>query len=201
MVNDTAMDPDDLKYLEYDRRTIFEEQKATLNHVFDILDTSRFAFVGGIADYLNLRGFYQMPVHDLDIIYEAEEDIKPIITQDGVTRHQCQFYRFDTEEVIVSEHFVNEKRVHIDYYRRNFHNMSLSQSPLLGKVVWHASFLEMKQFHNGIIAMLTSEKMGHRYDWKRLYKHSKKASLYNNIVFLEEKNLIHTLSTAHENGT
>lgn len=181
-------------YTNYDLQYIFEEQQATFRHIFNLLDTSKIAFVGGVADYINLREYYHMPVHDLDVVYENEEDLKPIIETDGVKRYKCNFYKFNTDKVLVSEFFVNQKRVHIDYFKRNFFSIKLSQSVLLGEKVWHASFQEMKKFHNDQIGMLTSDKMGKLYDWKRLYKHSKKASLYNNIAFLEEKNLLHTLT-------
>ncbi|WP_200978587.1 hypothetical protein [Echinicola sp. 20G] len=183
-----------LSHINYDESHIYEEQKAAFHHVFDLLDLNKIAFVGGVADYLNLRDYYEMPVHDLDIIYEEESYITPIINKDGVKRHKSRFYKFNSDEVIVSEFFINGKRVHMDYFRRIFYKMHLTQSTLLGETVWHASFLEMKAFHNNQIEFLTSEHMKELYDWKRLYKHSKKAALYNNVTFLEEKNMIHTLN-------
>ena len=54
----------------------------------------------------------------------------------------------------------------------------------------------MKKVHNDEIPLKTSEARGNSYEWKRLYKHSKKASLYNNVIFLQEKNLIGTIKRA-----
>ncbi|RZS92504.1 hypothetical protein [Aquimarina brevivitae] len=177
------------KILELDHQYIYQEQKETINFVLNTLDISKIAFVGGVADYLNLRQYYQMPVNDLDIIFENEEDLEPIKDQSDLQKFRCSFYQNDkVKEVFVSEYFVNERRVHIDYFKRNFGPIRLTKSPLLGTIVYHASFEEMKKFHNNQIPLLTSKNMGEKYEWKRLYKHSRKASLYNNIEFLKEKN-------------
>jgi len=192
----------DLKtYSEYDRKHIFNEQQATFESVFSKVDLSKIAFVGGVADYLNLRDYYDMPVNDLDIIFQDEEDLRQIIDNEGVERFDCKFYKYNSKEVLVSEFFVDGKRVHIDYYQRNFSAVRLTQSYLLGYRVMHASFKEMKKFHNDQIGRLTSSAMGKDYDWKRLYKHSKKASLYNNVDYLSEKKLLHTIkNTVNEAG-
>ena len=84
----------DLKtYSEYDRKHIFNEQQATFESVFSKVDLSKIAFVGGVADYLNLRDYYDMPVNDLDIIFQDEEDLRQIIDNEGVERVACKFYK------------------------------------------------------------------------------------------------------------
>jgi hypothetical protein len=173
-------------FLKEDEKNIFQEQKQALKNIFEKLDMSKIAFVGGIADYINLRSYYDMPVNDIDIIYEDEADLLPIKEQDGITRFFSRFYNTGGE-VLVSEYFINNKNVHTDYYKRNFSRIELIQSPLLGRMVWHATFNEMKEFHNQQVPEVTSQAMGEKYEWKRLYKHSKKASLYNNVCYLEEK--------------
>lgn len=189
-------------YQEYDQAQIFKEQQAALKNVYSLTDLSKIAFVGGVADYINLRPYYEMLINDLDIIYKEEEDLQMFIKKNDIKRYTCKFYKFNSQEVLVAEYLINGKRVHIDYYRRNFSVMKLTQSYLLGVKVWHASFGEMKKFHNDQIGRLTSAAMGKDYDWKRLYKHSKKASLYNNVDYLEEKDLIHTLKeNVHEPAT
>lgn len=179
-------------FLKQDEKNIFYEQQQALKNIFDKLDLSKIAFVGGIADYINLRSYYDMPVNDIDIIYENEDDLLPIKEKDGITQYFSRFYN-KGGAVLVSEYFINNKNVHTDYYQRNFSRLKLTQSPLLGKMVWHATFNEMKMFHNDQIPETTSHAMGEKYEWKRLYKHSKKASLYNNISYLEEKQLLQTL--------
>jgi hypothetical protein len=180
-------------FIEEDRAAIFLEQQLAIEHVFNSLDLSKIAFVGGIADYINLRSYYDMPVNDLDIIYEKEEDLSEIIKNGEITRHLSKFYKMNIGDVLVSEFNINGKNVHTDFYKRLFSKINLTKSPLLGHMVWHASFKEMKKFHNNQIPELTSEVTGKNYEWKRLYKHSKKASLYNNVSYLEEKKLLHTL--------
>lgn len=178
-----------MDYLNYDNKAIYEEQKATLRVVFEHLDLSKVTFVGGVADYLNLRHEFRMPVHDLDIVYTNEADLQPLIDIVGVHRHKCKFYEFDEMEVLVTEHMINDKRVHIDFFKRNFIYGGVNVSPLLGTNVRHTSFESMKKFHNDHVAKLTSKALGMNYEWKRLYKHSKKASLYNLIEYRREKNI------------
>lgn len=187
------METEEKTFLKEDEKNIFYEQQQALKNIFEKLDLSKIAFVGGIADYINLRSYYDMPVNDIDIIYENEEDLLPIEEQDGITRYFSRFYNINVGEVLVSEYFINNRNVHTDYYKRNFSKIKLTQSPLLGKMVWHATFNEMKTFHNSQVPEVTSQAMGEKYEWKRLYKHSKKASLYNNISYLEEKQLLQTL--------
>jgi len=180
-------------FVNEDEKNIFQEQKEALKSIFEKLDMSKIAFVGGIADYLNLRSYYDMPVNDIDIIYENEADLLPIQEQYGIRKYCTRFYSMEAGEVLVSEYPFNNKKIHADYYKRNFSRIKLTQSPLLGRMVWHASFTEMKEFHNKQVPLITSQAMGANYEWKRLYKHSKKASLYNNVCYLEEKNLLQTL--------
>jgi len=176
-----------MDYLKKDNLAIYEEQKATFQFIFDHVNLSKIAFVGGVADYINLRDYYKMPVHDLDIIYQNEDDLKEIINKIGVKRHLCSFYKFDQMQVLVADFFINNKRVHIDFFKRNYIREGITTSYLLGHQVKHSSFESMQKFHNAHVSMLTSDALGEKYEWKRLYKHSKKASLYNMICYQKEK--------------
>ncbi|MDW8850066.1 hypothetical protein SD960_08190 [Flavobacterium sp. MMLR14_040] len=187
------METKEKAFLKEDEKNIFYEQQQALKNIFEKLDLSKIAFVGGIADYINLRSYYDMPVNDIDLIYEDEEDLLPIKEQNGIRKYATKFYNMNVGEVLVSEYLVNNKKVHTDYYKRVFSKIKLKQSPLLGEMVWHASFSEMKAFHNSQVPVVTSQAMGEKYEWRRLYKHSKKASLYNNVCYLEEKQLLETL--------
>ena len=178
-------------YLEFDEYNIFYEQKETLNYLFNNVDLEKVAFVGGVADYLNLRKYYQMPINDVDIIFEEEDVLDTLKEKNELVKYQCSFYQNrDVREVLVSNHDINGKKVHVDYFKRNFGSIGMAKSFLLGQPVYHASFEEMKQFHNNQIPKLTSETMREKYEWKRLYKHSRKGSLYNNIVYLKEKKIV-----------
>ncbi|WP_035091343.1 MULTISPECIES: hypothetical protein [Aquimarina] len=184
------LEVEDITYEEKDRANIFLEQQEVFKQIFELLDCSKIAFVGGVADYINLRSYYDMPVHDLDIIYQDEEDLVSVIEKYNLIRHGINFYNInESKEVLVSEIFINNKRVHIDYFKRNFAMIELKESYLLGRKVLHCSFSEMMKFHNDHIPLLTSQAMGSNYEWRRLYKHSKKASLYNNVCYLKEKEL------------
>ncbi|AXT58663.1 hypothetical protein J8L88_20760 [Aquimarina sp. MMG015] len=186
---------ENISYEEEDRANIYLEQQAVFEKIFQLLDSSKIAFVGGVADYINLRSYYEMPVHDLDIIYQDEKDLTPVIEKYNLRRHGINFYNInESREVLVSEIFINKKRVHIDFFKRNFSKMRLQESYLLGTKVLHTSFDEMMKFHNDHIPLLTSDTMGANYEWRRLYKHSKKASLYNNVRYLKEKGLLKQLT-------
>lgn len=187
------MNIENASFLEYDKKNIFIEQQKALGFVFDNLDLSKIAFCGGIADYLNLRQYYQMRVNDLDIMYENEEDLNPIKHKVDIKRYTSKFYRTKNGETLVYKFKIYDKEINVDNFPNDFSKLTLTQSPLLGKMVWHSSFNEMKKFHNNEIHLKTSKITGINYEWRRLYKHSRKASLYNNVTFLEEKNLIHTI--------
>jgi len=187
------MNIENASFLEYDKKNIFIEQQKALGFVFDNLDLSKIAFCGGIADYLNLREYYQMRVNDLDIMYENEEDLNPIKHKVDIKRYTSKFYRTKNGETLVYKFKIYDKEINVDNFPNDFSKLTLTQSPLLGKMVWHSSFNEMKKFHNNEIHLKTSKVTGINYEWRRLYKHSRKASLYNNVTFLEEKNLIHTI--------
>ncbi|EJL64879.1 hypothetical protein [Flavobacterium sp. CF136] len=187
------MNIENASFLEYDKKNIFIEQQKALGFVFDNLDLSKIAFCGGVADYLNLRQYYQMRVNDLDIMYENEEDLNPIKHKVDIKRYTSKFYRTKNGETLVYKFKIYDKEINVDNFPNDFSKLTLTQSPLLGKMVWHSSFNEMKKFHNNEIHLKTSKITGINYEWRRLYKHSRKASLYNNVTFLEEKNLIHTI--------
>lgn len=187
------MNVENTSFLEFDQKNILTEQQKALGFIFDNLDLSKIAFCGGIADYLNLRQYYQMRVNDLDIMYENEEDLNPIKNKVDIKRYTSKFYRTKNGETLVYKFKIHGKEINVDNFPNDFSRLALTQSPLLGKMVLHSSFNEMKKFHNSEIHLKTSEVTGINYEWKRLYKHSRKASLYNNVTFLEEKNLIHTI--------
>ncbi len=170
-----------------DSEHIFKEQQLAFELLFKYVDPLWIVFVGGVADYLNLREYYDMPVHDIDVVYERQEDIQDMLQVVGAEQHQCKFYENDNKDVLTSEFHVNGMRVHFDFFRRNFFSIPTTRSQLLGRTVQYASFDEMQRFHNEHIPKLTSRATGRHYEWKRLYKHSKKASLYNNVCFLKER--------------
>ncbi|MBV1923926.1 MAG: hypothetical protein KUG68_07865 [Flavobacteriaceae bacterium] len=176
-----------MNYLKKDNLSIYHEQKATFQFIYDHVDLSKITFVGGVADYINLRDYYKMPVHDLDIIFQDEEDLKEIIKKIGVKKYTSSFYKIDQMEVLVAKFFINNKSVHIDFFKLNNIREGISKSYLLGKQVQHSSFKSMQTFHNTYVGKLTSDVLGEKYEWKRLYKHSKKASLYNMITYQKEK--------------
>lgn len=176
-----------MDYLEFDNTHIFKEQKATFQLLFETLNLDKVYFVGGVADYLNLRDHFEMPVHDVDIVYQDERDLAPLWDRITLRRHVCKFYEFDEMEVLVGDYFIYGKRVHIDCFKRNLMYGGVSKSQLLGETVRHSSFETMRKFHNDHVGKLTSRVMGVNYEWKRLYKHSKKASLYNLVRYKEQK--------------
>ncbi|WP_337965496.1 hypothetical protein [uncultured Flavobacterium sp.] len=187
------MNVENTSFLEYDKRNIRGFQQMALEFLFNNVNMSKVVFCGGIADYINLREYYDITINDIDIIFENEQDLQPMITKLATRRYLSKFYKTKNGEALVNIFRVGETSINIDSFPRDFSNETHIQSPLLGKMVWHTSFEESKDNHNNEIHLNTSQAKGNDYEWRRLYKHSRKASLYNNVTFLEEKNLIHTI--------
>lgn len=180
-------------FLDYDKKNIRSLQQMALEFLFNNVDMSKIVFCGGVADYINLREYYDITINDIDLIYENELDIKPIINKLETRRYNSKFYKTKNGEALVTIFRIGEMSINIDSFPRDFCKSAYTQSYLLGKMVWHTSFEDSKNSHNNEVHLNTSEAKGNDYQWRRLYKHSRKASLYNNITFLEEKNLIHTI--------
>lgn len=187
------MDTENASFLEYDKKNIHNLQQMALAFLFNNANMSKVVFCGGIADYLNLRQYYDITINDIDILFENELDLQPMTNKLETKRYHSKFYKTKNGEALVHIFRAGEKSINIDSFPRDFSNATHIQSPLLGKMVWHTSFEESKKNHNNEIHLNSSEVRGIDYQWKRLYKHSRKAALYNNVTFLEEKNLIHTI--------
>lgn len=179
--------------LKYDRAHILKEHQEILHVIFETIDMDKVVFVGGIADYLNLRPKYQMPVNDIDLCFRAKEHIANFEKRFKMTRYPSLYMR-DAKAVFNGECVVDGKSVHFDFFQQSsIYTRPISQSSLLGQKVLHTSFEGMQAFHNEHIELLCSDSLGEKYNWKRLYKHSRKAALYNMISFKmeREKNQIH----------
>lgn len=187
------MNVENTSFLEYDKKNIRSLQQMALEFLFNNVNMSKIVFCGGIADYLNLREYYDITINDIDFLFENELDLQPMTNKLVTRRYISQFYEAKNGVALVNIFNVGEASINIDSFPIDFSNLIYTQSPLLGKMVWHTSFEFSKKNHNNEIHLNTSEARGINYQWKRLYKHSRKASLYNNVTFLEEKNLIHTI--------
>lgn len=187
------MNVENTSFLEYDKKNIRQLQQMALEFLFNNVNMSKVVFCGGIADYLNLREYYDITINDIDLLFENELDLLPMTNKLATKRYLSKFYKTKNGEALVNIFRVGENSINIDSFSRDFSNSTFIQSPLLGKMVWHTSFEESKKNHNNEIHLNTSAAKGIDYQWRRLYKHSRKASLYNNVTFLEEKNLIHTI--------
>ncbi|WP_408028959.1 hypothetical protein [Tenacibaculum xiamenense] len=151
----------------------------------------KIVFIGGIADYINLRKQYHLMVNDIDIAFENENDIAPFLNNYGYKKYRNRFYSSEENEVIVVNIPIGGKSVHFDFFKKGFRHLEVEHSYLLGEKVMHAGFNRMRRFHNREIGNQTSTMQRERYEWKRLYKHSIKASLYNAVY--------HDLFTKTEN--
>ncbi len=172
---------------KYDTEHIHTPQQETLRVLLETMDLSSCYFVGGIADYLNLRSYYDMPVNDIDMVITSEAMLEVLQPHMEITKYKSRFYEYEEMDVYVGNYWAGERRVHIDFFKRSFFYGSTSTSQLLGVPVKHASFETMKRFHNTHVSKLTSKTLGPKYEWKRLYKHSRKAGLYNLITYKEQK--------------
>ncbi len=173
--------------LKYDKSHILESRQEALHLLFSTLDLTKVSFVGGIADYINLRGKYVMPINDIDLVFRDEEDLKALAQVLPLKRFESK-YATDTNIVYVTNFEHKTAPIHIDCFRQHtIYNRPTSTSDLLGHQVNHHSFKGMKQFHNEHVELMSSDSKLHEYEWKRLYKHSRKAALYNLICYKRDK--------------
>ena len=173
--------------IEYDKNTITKPGKEALSLLFSTLDINKVTFVGGIADYLNLRGHYNMPINDIDIVFRDESVLNELGKVLQIQRFESK-YATDTNLVYVTNFKHPQGEIHIDFFKQvSIHKRPNNSSLLLGTKVLHTSFVGMQQFHNEHIELMSSDSKDNQYEWKRLYKHSRKAALYNLITYKQEK--------------
>jgi hypothetical protein len=87
------MNAQDTSFLDFDKTTIPVFQQMALQFIFDNVDLNKVAFCGGIADYVNLREYYDMDINDIDLMYENELDLHLIMKKLGTKRYISKFYR------------------------------------------------------------------------------------------------------------
>lgn len=178
-----------MDYIKYDNSHILKEHKQLFNILFETLDISKVVFVGGIADYLNLRPHFQMPINDIDLCFRSKAHIAEFAKRYPLRRYPT-IYTLDAKEVYTGDCKINGRLIHCDLFRQeSVYIRPIAQSTLLGQKVLHTNFEGMKAFHNEHIEFMSSDLQAEQYNWKRLYKHSRKASLYNLLSYREEKEL------------
>lgn len=176
-----------MKDLNYDKTHILPEHQKLFEILFKTMNLEKVVFVGGIADYLNLRHEFDMPINDIDLCFRDTEHIKNF-SQIYPMRKYPSVYTKDALAVYTGAVQIAKRRIHFDLFQQpSIFTRPVSQSELLGRKVLHTSFEGMRDFHNEHVGLLSSEQMGHEYEWKRLYKHSRKAALYNMITYKREK--------------
>jgi hypothetical protein len=176
--------------LAYDTQHIYEEHRETFALLRDTIDLSQVAFVGGIADYLNLRGRQEMPINDFDLIISNPSVIAPLKNKLRFTQTET-LYLDESSAVFQANNNVNNCYVHLDFFVvTSIYEHSLITSNFLGTAVRHHDFETMRKFHNNQIPVFNSVVKGIEYDWKRLYKHSSKAGLYNLLSYKNDQTLL-----------
>ena len=176
-----------MKSISKDELNIFDEQKAAFRFLFETVNLDDVVFVGGVADYLNIRDHFELPVHDIDISYYNDQVIEDLSQKISLEKHNSRFYDCDSYEVHIGKFYIGKKRVHFDLFRPNFSYCGIATSELLGRTVQHSCFDTMRRLHNDHISQFTSKATAQDYNWNRLYKHSRKAGLYNLITYRKEK--------------
>lgn len=173
--------------IKYDTKHILKEHQEALQLLFDAVDLSKITFVGGIADYLNLRTHFKLPINDIDMVFSDYKTLEEFGKIVPLKRFKST-YHTDTDSVFIGNYTSKGHEIHFDFFKQySIHKTANSKSSLLGQTVYHTTFKGMQDFHNGQIASLTSDVTKDKYDWKRLYKHSRKAALYNLLCYKQEK--------------
>lgn len=176
-----------MNYLEYDLEHILPEHQKAFALLFEHLDMTQVTFVGGVADYLNLRSSYDMPVNDIDLAISNESLLESLSPFMELEKHPS-LYLGVSDSVYISNMLIDDCNVHLDFFTvASIYGRSITTSQLLGRAVQHCDFEDMRGFHNNQIAGLTSRATGPDYSWQRLYKHSRKAGLYNLAVYKNQK--------------
>ncbi|MEP2935287.1 MAG: hypothetical protein ABJM06_06190 [Gilvibacter sp.] len=182
-----------MNHLEYDTENIYNEHRKTFEMLRDHIDLSQVAFVGGIADYLNLRGHHKMPVNDFDMVISNPLVIEPLKELIRFA-HTDTLYLNETSSVFQSNYIVDDCCVHLDFFMvSSIYEQAVCTSQFLGTPVQHYDFATMREFHNNQISIFTTDVKGEAYDWKRLYKHSRKGGLYNLIALKNKKSILNTV--------
>ena len=178
-----------MNYFEYDTAHICKEHRQLFKELFQCLDLDKVVFVGGIADYLNLRPDFEMPINDIDLTFRSKSHITAFTQRYPMKRHES-IYSNDALHVFTGGCTINGRHIHFDFFQQDsVFIRPVAKSELLGQQVLHTSFVGMQAFHNEYIALMSSDEQAENYEWKRLYKHSKKASLYNLLSYRKEKEL------------
>lgn len=182
-----------MNYLQYDTTHIYKEHQDTFALLRDTIDLEQVAFVGGIADYLNLRGHHKMPVNDFDLVISNPAVIDPL-KEIIHFAHTETLYLNETSSVFQSNYIVDDCCVHLDFFEvSSIYEHPICRSEFLGTEVQHYDFETMRTFHNNQISVFTTDVKGADYDWKRLYKHSRKGGLYNLIRLKYKQPLLNSV--------
>jgi len=133
-------------------------------------------FVGGVADYMNLKGFVDMPINDIDLVYNDKKDLINFLEHFNVVYRNVNsnVYKEYLKEYITLDIDLKVTTVRIDLFNRTNEITDIEHGEFYGYNIKYASSNNMSKFHNDMISKLANSK-----DKKRLRKHSKKASYYN----------------------
>lgn len=179
-----------MNYLDYDTEHIYQEHKKTFALLRDTIDLSQVVFVGGVADYLNLRGQHPMPINDFDLVVSNPSVLEPL--KEFVSfAHTETLYLHESKSVFQANYVVDNCWVHLDIFLvESIYEHGLSCSQFLGTDIQHHDFETMRKFHNNQISVFTTDVKGSEYDWKRLYKHTRKGGLYNLTAYKNKPSLL-----------
>lgn len=71
------MNIENTSFLEYDKKNIRSLQQMALEFLFNNVNLSKVVFCGGIADYLNLRQYYDITINDIDLLLKTNKIYSP----------------------------------------------------------------------------------------------------------------------------
>lgn len=153
--------------------------RLALTQVFELIDLQNIIIVGSLADYINLRGFVDIKVGDIDFIIFGEDSLiefskyydlifaeKPMYN--NLVNHK-QFYTFING--IKLDFFVVE-------YKEEFNDVDFNINPLMGKNVKSNSISEALKVHE-LSMKKFKEEVPNNY---LMTKHSRRLGLYNHLT-------------------
>lgn len=170
-----------------DSSTIHIPQKIAIHTLLECVDSKNIIFVGGIADYVNLRKFINLKINDIDVVVEGIAQLAFLSGYYGVESTGNPTYPGLHREYFITDIPVGSDIVRIDLFEMDHIDVEYRVETLLNHQVKVATPSHMWSFHKQEVSRLQCDGNGciHPHcgesldpDRKRLLKHSRKMTFY-----------------------
>ena len=169
-----------------DVKRIGKNEQIALRFLIDNIK-SKAVYVGGVADYINLRSHKEMRIKDIDIIVNYRDCLKPLYDNYHMAYKDNITYPGISKEYYICD-FPPAKWVRMDIFIADTKDIDIVHKKILGEMVKCASPSYMYSFHAREVQRLTGNES--YLDFRdRIEKHRKKAvaylEVYSNLKLVE----------------